>query len=453
MSRKPIFASVALRTLGFALAAGLLPSSPVGGQGFQPPSRQLFTTRGVVSPPVPPPAQPPNLVPLTAAQQLGKDILYDSTLSNPPGLACASCHNPETGFTGPSSSINERTGIMPGIVPGRFGKRKPQSYGYVSFNRVGPAFDAGLGVWIGGEFWDGRAPNEAAQALGPFIGPNEMANVSSNGIYPPHAGGFSTLVVEKIQARPYTPLFREVFGQQIFQSANAEQVYHLITQAIAAYEATAEINQFSSKYDAAILGLARLTPSEARGQALFFGQAQCVQCHTAATLPDVMAKTGGRDPLTMYCYANVGIPRNPANPYYQETNAATNPFGYNPLGFAFVDYGLGSNPNPSPNGTFFYLMNPGDLPAFRGLFKTPSVRNVDKRPDPSFVKAYMHNGVFKSLEEVVHFYNKRNIATNARGQEVVFDLRVGPPPGFTPLLRPRGAGQRAKRRRGRPRPR
>jgi cytochrome c peroxidase len=40
-----------------------------------------------------------------------------------------------------------------------------------------------------------------------------------------------------------------------------------------------------------------------------------------------------------------------------------------------------------------------------GMFQTPTLRNVDKRPRPDFVKAYMHNGYLKSLKEVVHFYN------------------------------------------------
>ena len=43
-----------------------------------------------------------------------------------------------------------------------------------------------------------------------------------------------------------------------------------------------------------------------------------------------------------------------------------------------------------------------------GKHKTPSLRNVDLRPSPGFVKAYMHNGFFKSLEEVVHFCNARD---------------------------------------------
>jgi cytochrome c peroxidase len=67
---------------------------------------------------------------------------------------------------------------------------------------------------------------------------------------------------------------------------------------------------------------------------------------------------------------------------------------------------------------------------------TPTTRNSDKRPYPTFVKAYMHNGVFKSLKQVVHFYNKRNIAVNANGKEVAFDLTKGPPAGYTPLFAP-----------------
>ena len=39
----------------------------------------------------------------------------------------------------------------------------------------------------------------------------------------------------------------------------------------------------------------------------------------------------------------------------------------------------------------------------------PTLRNVDKRPDPEFVKAYGHNGYFKSLKEIVHFYNTRDV--------------------------------------------
>ena len=46
-----------------------------------------------------------------------------------------------------------------------------------------------------------------------------------------------------------------------------------------------------------------------------------------------------------------------------------------------------------------------------GKQKVPTLRNVDKRPGNGFTKAYMHNGVFKSLKEVVHFYNTRDVGT------------------------------------------
>jgi cytochrome c peroxidase len=44
-----------------------------------------------------------------------------------------------------------------------------------------------------------------------------------------------------------------------------------------------------------------------------------------------------------------------------------------------------------------------------GRFQTPTLRNVDKRPYPSFVKAYGHNGYFKSLKSIMHFYNTRDV--------------------------------------------
>ena len=47
-----------------------------------------------------------------------------------------------------------------------------------------------------------------------------------------------------------------------------------------------------------------------------------------------------------------------------------------------------------------------------GKFKVPTLRNVDLRPSPDFVKAYGHNGYFKSLEEIVFFYHWRAMLDN-----------------------------------------
>lgn len=48
-------------------------------------------------------------------------------------------------------------------------------------------------------------------------------------------------------------------------------------------------------------------------------------------------------------------------------------------------------------------------PNHKGLHKTPTLRNVDLRPNRNFTKAYTHNGYFKTLEQLVHFYNTRAV--------------------------------------------
>jgi len=99
---------------------------------------------------------------------------------------------------------------------------------------------------------------------------------------------------------------------------------------------------------------------------------------------------------TDFTYDNLGIPKNPENPFY------TMPPEFNPAGAAWIDPGLGG-----------FLENVQDYAALApenyGKFKVPTLRNVDKRPEPGFVKAYGHNGYFKSLKETVRFYNTRDV--------------------------------------------
>jgi hypothetical protein len=100
------------------------------------------------------------------------------------------------------------------------------------------------------------------------------------------------------------------------------------------------------------------------------------------------------------------------------------------------DHGLGSTTHRITHGKRFKSTTPGDIVQLGGLFKTPSVRNPDKRPAPTFVTALLHNGVFRSVPEVVPFNNKWNLAEDANGNKVAFDLRNGPPASTTSLLPP-----------------
>jgi cytochrome c peroxidase len=228
----------------------------------------------VLGGPLPAPPLPPDSIQLTPLEKLGKLMLYDSTLSDPPGYSCATCHVPEAGFTGPNSEINAFAGPQPGVAPGRFSDRKPQSYLYAAFSPEGPYYDSHLQTWLGRNFWDGRVPDLAKQGLQPPINPNEMAN-TPEGPYPPASGGYSPLLVQKLANRPYTSLFKQVYGQDAFRVYTPKQIYELFGEALAAYQSSGEVCAFSSKYDASTYGvpsgeLYTLSASEERGRQLYF---------------------------------------------------------------------------------------------------------------------------------------------------------------------------------------
>ncbi len=74
----------------------------------------------------------------------------------------------------------------------------------------------------------------------------------------------------------------------------------------------------------------------------------------------------------------------------------------NPEGKEWIDTGLGGFLKDLPQYAMYTKKN-------LGKHRVPTLRNVDLRPHASFVKAFGHNGYFKSLEAIVHFYNTRDI--------------------------------------------
>ncbi len=303
----------------------------------------------------------------TLQEQLGKKLFFDTNLSTPGGQSCAVCHGLSVGWTGPDQAINLRGAVYEGAVSGRFGNRKPPSSAYAGDSPI-LYFDGTK--WVGGMFWDGRATGWtlgdplAEQALGPFLNPAEQNNAS------PQA------VIDKVLTSTYSALFL-----QVCTDSDTAKRYECIGRSIAAYERSAEVSQFTSKYDYWLKGKARLTGQEQLGMALFRGKGQCAACHVEPLFTD-------------FTYDNLGVPKNPLNPFYL--------MPYNPDGVNWVDTGLGG-----------FLKSAGfseDVwgPEW-GKQKVPSLRNVDKRSSKHFVKAYGHNGFFKSLEEIVHFYNTRDV--------------------------------------------
>ena len=337
-------------------------------------------------------------------QRLGERLFFDENLSTPPGQSCAACHGPEAGWAGPDERTNRGSSVYAGAMPERFGNRKPPSAAYATpapFLHIEE--EDGEKLLVGGNFWDGRATgwklgNSAAdQAQGPLLNPVEQNNPSAKA------------VVGKVLQSDYAELFRKVCSEiwgirDVHENTNVDTAYGIIALAIAAYENSEEVNQFSSKYDAYLKGKADLTPQEKRGLELFEGKGKCGDCH-----PHKPDPTGVPPLFTDFTYDNLGFPRNPRNPWYSMPSA------YNPDGPAWVDPGLGGFLSQVPQYAMFASEN-------YGKHRVPTLRNVDKRPYPGFVKAYGHNGYFKTLGDITHFYNKRDVLPRC---DAISDAQLG----------------------------
>lgn len=336
---------------------------------------------------------------ISSLAAVGRQIFFDNRLSNPSGSqACASCHMPSAGFSGLGDGGIFVQGIGMGAVQNAFGGRKPPSAAYASFAPImtlaipppdpadplppAPEFHGGL-------FWDGRATglrlgNAAAeQALGPFLAGAE------------HNLPGKDAVLSIIKNGPYYNQWLAAFNNEpidLSTQAAIDANYDKVGRAIAAYEATSEVNKFTSKFDAFQKGQIRLSAAEARGWALFNQgpiSAECYDCHDPAS-PD-----GGITPplFTDFGYHNIGLPKNTATP--------------NKSNLLQPDLGLGGElETVLPNGQFKYPQAWRDLAVAQyGKFKTPTLRNLTLSGN----RRYMHNGIFNSLEAVVHFYNTRDV--------------------------------------------
>jgi cytochrome c peroxidase len=161
-----------------------------------------------------------------------------------------------------------------------------------------------------------------------------------------------------------------------------------MAQSISGYESAAEVTAFSSKFDAMLAGKAQFTAQEQAGYDLFRGKGQCNSCHRDGG--------PGEDPLfTDFTASNIGTPSNPRLPYYVENRPDVLGYVANPAGSSYIDHGVG---NFLANG--HVLSRPSAVDGRwlklaadnQGRIQVPTLRNVDKRPYPAFVKAYGHNG-------------------------------------------------------------
>jgi cytochrome c peroxidase len=385
-------------------------------------------------------------------ETLGELMLFDKNISTNRNLACASCHMPYTGFSGPIPSVNLTIIGFPGTAHFRAGKRTAQRHAYAPFFPV-LQYNQVQAQFFGGNFWDSRATGyklrtpDAEQAQGPPVDPLEMG-------FPDTA-----CVAFRLSQAIYRPLFEEIWGAgsldirfpkntaeicatpggaAVFHGSVtpvplraadrtlANTVYDRWAQSIDAYEQSVQISPFSSKFDAFLAGKYTLTADEMAGLKLFDGKGNCNSCHLDGR--GTTLKTGQTDTSTkaivnpiFTCFgsANEGIPLNPGIAFYYETTPDSYGYIANPYGFGYRDLGLGTflrggfGANASPNVSWRQY-----APSVDGQMQTSSVRDValtpaqcptTEAPGPYFQKGFFHNGYIKSLKQLVHFYNTRDV--------------------------------------------
>lgn len=333
---------------------------------------------------------------LSALAELGRQIFFDRSLSGSGQLACASCHDPANAYA-PANDLSVQRGGADGQQAGLRAVPSLTYHEHTPLFRIGPdptmpdddvkppppvapagdvkvasvakadlsnpARDAtAANVPEGGLDWDGRAVTIQAQALGPLLDPNEMNNHSAQD------------VLDRLERASYAEEMKALFGPAIF--AQPALAFDEVLFAIVRYQLEERsFHRYDSKYDAYLAGKARLSAAEARGLRLFEdpNKGNCASCHI-----DKPARNGSLPPaFTDYEFEALGAPRNKDIP----ANRDPNYFDLGLCGPLRKDY--------------------ADTGSYCGLFKTPSLRNVATR------KVFFHNGVFHSLDEVMHFYVER----------------------------------------------
>jgi len=303
-------------------------------------------------------------------------------------MSCATCHDPAHAY-GPANDRAVQLGGPQGTSPGL---RAVPSLRYKEFTPgYADLLDNPDGVSApgpgGGLTWDGRADSLAEQARTPLLSPFEMANASP------------AEVVTRLRASPSAAAFVQAFGAVAL--ADSEAAFAKVLLALQSFQIEdPSFHPYSSRYDLFLYKKpgGELTPAERRGLAAFKDEktGNCFGCHLSeASLDD-----GAPPQLTDFSFEAIGVPRNPRIPANRDRR-------YNDLGLC--------GPLRDDHARF---------PETCGLFKTPSLRNVATR------RSFFHNGVMRSLEQVIHFYNTRDTMPELWYPTVGGKPKPRPDPGF-----------------------
>ena len=267
---------------------------------------------------------------------LGKQLYFDPRLSGDNTVSCASCHDPQKGW---SNGEAFATGVR-----GQVGGRSAPTI-------VNAAYHSRATFWDGRAAQTGRTANDAleVQALGPIENPIEMDMALPD-------------LVEKLgKIEGYKTQFEQVFGTEVTAIG--------IGQAIASFERT--ILSGNAPIDRYLAGdKEALSAAAERGLKLFnTKKTNCSACHK--------------------------------HPLYMDEG--------------FHNIGVGMEKAEPDLGRYAVTKQEGD----KGRFKTTTLREIAR------TAPYMHDGRFKTLEEVVEFYVKGGVKKgNPTLDEEIFPLKL-----------------------------
>jgi cytochrome c peroxidase len=179
-----------------------------------------------------------------AKVELGEKLYFEKAMSINNTQSCNSCHRVDENLGGV-----DNLPFSPG-AEGKLGGRNAPT-----------TLNAGLHI---AQFWDGRAPDLAAQAKGPVLNPIEMGMPDE------------TLVLKRLKDANYEPLFKKAFPD-----AETLITYDNYAEAVAAFERTLITRD---RFDDFLGGdLAALSGREKGGLRTFM-EVGCTDCHQGALL-------------------------------------------------------------------------------------------------------------------------------------------------------------------------
>ena len=388
-----------------------------------------------------------------SVEVLGKLMNFDLDISPAKNEGCGFCHMPYAGFSGPIPSVNLTMVAYPGTYHYRAGKRTAQRYTYSPDFPV-LEYDTTQALFFGGNFWDARSTGyelqsaDAEQAQHPPVDTQEMG-------FPDTA-----CIAYRLSTAVYRPLFESDLGRRLRHQlaiqhrgdlrhpgrggkvqrerypnstdrsgdrTKANNIYDHWGKSVSKYERSNRCEPFHVEIrrlpegDVHLIAKrdGRLQPLQRQRQLQFVPSRRQIDHSQRRAKPTPAPRRNVTPLFTCFGYANEGLPLNPRVAFYYQTKPDSFGFTANPYGFGYRDLGLGTflrsgfGSAPNPNSSWVQF-----APTVDGQMQVSTARNVamappqcptTEAPGPYFQKEFFHNGYIKSLKQLVHFYNTRDV--------------------------------------------